>query len=385
MAPTARLPKSRVCLRRCFADLADPRREHNRLHNLWDIVALTICAVVAGADSFVEVEEYGVNKEDFLGTFLELPNGIPSHDTIGRVFALIDPGAFQRCFATWVAALAEATDGRLIAIDGKTCRHSFDTARGKPALHLVSAWATANRLVLAQRAVDQKSNEITAMPELLELLDLTGAVVTIDAMGCQKEIAHKIVEKGGDYVLGLKENQESLYAAVQELFVEGLEDDFAGLEYSYHKTVDHGHGRAETRHYHAVAAPQELLERHPGWLGLRSVVMVFSERQVGHEEATGETRFFVSSMPAKVKRLARAIRGHWGIENSLHWVLDVSFGEDASRVRKDHGPENLALLRRMAASLLQKETSRKVGVKCKRHKAGWSDTYLLKVLGARLA
>ena len=373
-----------VSIRRCFADLHDPRREHNRFHSLWDIIALTICAVVAGADSWVDVAEYGHDKEGFLSTFLELPNGLPSHDTIGRVFALLDPAAFQRCFLSWVQALVEATEGRLIAVDGKTLRHSFDAQAGKPALHLVSAWATANRLLLGQQAVDQKSNEITAIPQLLGILDLTGAVVTIDAMGCQKEIATQIEVAGGDYVLALKENQETLYQDVEALFLEGLENEFAGLVHGYHRTQDHNHGRTETRHYHVLGVPAALVERHPHWAGLRSVAMVFSERQVGQGVASAETRFYISSLRPKVKTLARAIRGHWGIENSLHWVLDVSFREDASRLRKDHGPENLALLRRLAVSLLQRETSAKVGVACKRNKASRNDAYLLKVLGASL-
>lgn len=379
------LPKTRrVSLRQCFADLHDPRREHNRLHKLWDIIALTICGVIAGADSFVDVASYGEEKQEFLETFLELPNGVPSHDTIGRVFSLLDPTAFQSCFLTWVGALVEATDGRVIAVDGKTLRHSFDNAKGKGALHLVSAWASENRLLLGQRAVDEKSNEITAIPELLKVLDLTGAIVTIDAMGCQKEIATVIDARGGDYVLALKENHEQLHGEVAQLFCEGLDDDFANQEHYYHRTSEKGHGRKETRHYHIVPAPPELLQRHPGWAGLRTLGMVFSERQVGKAEPSCETRFFLSSLRPKVRTLARAVRSHWGIENSLHWVLDVSFREDESRLRKDHGPENLALLRRMTASLLQKEAT-KVGVACKRKKAGWSNDYLVHVLSASLS
>jgi predicted transposase YbfD/YdcC len=363
--------------------LHDPRREHNRLHNLWDIIALTICGVIAGADSWVDVESYGEEKQEFLETFLELPNGIPSHDTIGRVFSLLDPAGFQSCFLTWVGALVEATAGRIIAVDGKTLRHSFDHAKGQGALHLVSAWATANRLVLGQRAVDQKSNEITAIPELLKILDLHGAIVTIDAMGCQKDIATTIAARGGHYVLALKENHELLHAAVLNVFQEGLENHFHNMDHHAHQTVEKGHGRKETRHYHVVPAPPELLERHPGWTGLRTLGMVFSERQVGKQEPSCEVRYFLVSLPPKVKTFARAVRSHWGIENSLHWVLDMSFREDESRLRKDHGPENLALLRRMTASLLQREAT-KVGVACKRKKAGWSNDYLIQVLSASL-
>ena len=381
MAP----PVPPVSLRQCFADLPDPRREHNRLHNLWDIIALTICAVIAGADAWTEVEEYGRLKQDFLATFLELPAGIPSHDTIGRVFARLDPAAFQQSFQAWVAALVEATDGRVIAIDGKTLRHSFDTAGGKGPLHLISAWATANHLTLGQRAVADKSNEITAIPELLRLLDLHGAIVTIDAMGCQKDIAARIAAGGGRYVLSLKENHETLHADVQQLFRDGLESDFRGLSHHAHTTHDRGHGRRETRRYHILPAPAALLERHPGWAGLKTVGMVFSERQVGDAEPTGETRFFISSLPPKVKTFARAVRSHWRVENSLHWVLDVSFREDDSRLRKDHGPENLALLRRLAVSLLKQDTTVKRGLATKRKRAGWDDDYLLHVLRTSLA
>jgi predicted transposase YbfD/YdcC len=375
---------SPVCLRQCFVDLRDPRREHGRLHSLWDIIALTICAVVAGADSWVEVEQYGQDKQHWLQTFLALPNGIPAHDTFGRVFALLDPVAFQRGFLNWVGALVEATAGRLVAIDGKTLRHSFDTAAGKGPLHLVSAWACENRLLLGQQAVDSKSNEITAIPELLRLLDLAGAVVTIDAMGCQTNIAAQIRRAGGDYVLALKENQGTLYADVQELFLAGLEDDFVGLEHHTYHTAEEGHGRVESRHYHVVAVPKELARRHAGWDGLRTLGMVFSERQVGTAAPTCETRFFISSLPPKVKTFGRAVRGHWGIENSLNWVLDVSFREDDSRLRKDHGPANLALVRRLAASLLQNETTAKGGVASKRKHAGWDNEYLLRVLGVSL-
>jgi len=373
-----------VSIRQCFADVSDPRREHRRLHRLWDIIAITICAVVGNADSWVEVARYGVRKRAWLETFLELPNGIPSHDTFNRVFALLDPTALQQGFGHWMEALVEATAGRLVAIDGKTLRHSFDRADGKGPLHLVSAWASENRLVLGQYPVDSKSNEITAIPELIQMLDLSGAIVTIDAMGCQKEIAAGLDDAGADYVLALKGNQETLYADVQQVFLDGLEYDFAGLEHHEYQTVDDNHGRAETRTYHIVPAPKELKQRHADWQGLRSLGMEFSECQVGEQEATCETRFFISSLAPRVKTFARAVRGHWGIENSLHWVLDISFREDDSRLRKDHGPENLALLRRLAVSLLHQEDTRKVGVACKRKEAGWDNNYLLEVLSASL-
>ncbi|MCI0357842.1 MAG: ISAs1 family transposase, partial [Planctomycetaceae bacterium] len=277
-----------------------------------------------------------------------------------------------------------ATQGRLIAIDGKTLRGSADLANGQAALHLVSAWAEANHLVLGQVAVQDKSNEITAIPELLKLIDVAGAVVTIDAMGCQKEIAEKIVAGGGDYVLALKDNHPTLADEVSDLFCQALENDFADLEHRGHTTRDEGHGRVETRHYHQVKVPPALLKRFPGWKKLRTLGMVFSERQVGDAAATGETRFYLSSLPLGVIRFAEAVRGHWGIENNLHWVLDVCFDEDGNRTRTDHGPANLALLRRLAASLLKQETTAKGGIKCKRKQAGWDNQYLLKVLAGQL-
>jgi predicted transposase YbfD/YdcC len=373
-----------VSIRQCFAEVLDPRREHLRLHRLWDLIAITICAVIGNADSWVEVARYGVRKQAWLETFLDLPHGIPSHDTFNRVFALLDPAALQQGFHQWMEALVELTAGRLVAIDGKTLRHSFDTADSKGPLHLVSAWATQNRLMLGQYAVDRKSNEITAIPELVKMLDLSGAIVTIDAMGCQKTIAAALDDAGADYILALKDNQETLAADVQQLFVDGLEEDFAGREHHEYQTSDDNHGRVETRTYHVLPVPKELAQRHADWRGLRSVGMVFSECQVGAQEATCETRFFISSLAPKVKTFARAVRGHWGIENSLHWVLDISFREDDSRLRKDHGPENLALLRRLAVSLLHNENSSQGGVACKRKEAGWDNDYLLEVLGASL-
>jgi predicted transposase YbfD/YdcC len=314
-----------------------------------------------------------------------LPFGIPSHDTFARVFALLDPLAFQEGFKNWVQALVDATEGRVIAIDGKTLRHSFDHAKNKSALHLVGAWAAENNLILGQQAVDRKSNEITAIPQLLEMIDVSGAIVTIDAMGCQKEIAAKIVEKKGDYVLALKGNQENLHHDVKNLFLKALENDFEGLKHQNCRTTDRGHGREATRVYYVVEVPEDLAKRYPEWKGLKTLGLAISERQVGDATPTVEMRFYLSSLNAKVKTFARAVRGHWKIENQLHWVLDVSFHEDTSRLREGHAPENLALIRRMAVSLLQKETTAKQGVAGKRKKAGWDDDFLVKVLGNALA
>jgi predicted transposase YbfD/YdcC len=374
----------RVSIRQCFAELPEPRREHMRLHKLWDIIALTILGVMAGADSWVEVANYGLSKIDWLQTFLELPNGIPSHDTLGRVFALLDPVALQQGFLNWVQAIAESTLGRVVAIDGKTARRSFDNAAGKGPLHMVSAWLSENRLLLGQQACDSKSNEITAIPELIKTLEISGAIVTTDAMGCQKTITAAIRDAGADYVLAVKDNQPTLHDDIRQVFSDGLDDNFADLEHHCQRTAEKGHGRIETRIYHIVPVPKELKERHADWEDLRSIGMVFSERQEGDKEPSLETRYFISSLPPKVKTFARAVRNHWGIETSLHWVLDVGFHEDDSRLRKGHGQENLALVRRLAVSLFHNEATCKVGVACKRKRAGWNDDYLLQVLGASL-
>ena len=363
-----------------FADLEDPRIERSKLHSLPDVLGLTICAVICGADTFVDIELYGEEKFDWLCTFLDLPHGIPSHDTIGRLFAALKPEAFQECFLAWMHAVVGASDGKLIAIDGKTLRRSFDKAKGKAPVHLVSAWARANHLILGQRAVDQKSNEITAIPELLRLLDLQGALVTIDGMGCQKEIAKQIVQAGGDYVLALKDNQPTLRQDVEAFFHEALEKDFAGTEHRSLVTNDKGHGRKEQRHYYVAAVPKALAQKHPEWQGLKTLGMVYRERRVGKGVASEEMAFYISSMDLKVKPFAEAVRGHWSIENNLHWVLDVSFREDESRARKDHSAENLGMVRRIALSLLKKEKTAKGGVACRRKRAGWSNAYLLRVL-----
>jgi predicted transposase YbfD/YdcC len=373
-----------VSIRQCFADVTDPRRQHLRLHNLWEIIAITILAVVSGADSWVEVAKYGVSKLAFLRTFLELPNGIPSHDTFGRVFALLSPEALQSGFVKWVQAIAETTVGRVVAIDGKTARRSFDKAAGQGPLHMVSAWASENRLLLGQRACDGKSNEITAIPELIKSLEISGAIVTIDAMGCQKEIAAAIRDADADYVLAVKDNQPSLHADIRDVFTAGLDNGFVGLEHHSFCTEEQGHGRSETRVYHIVAVPEEFAERHADWEDLRSIGMVYCERQEGNKEPSIETRVFITSMQPRVKKFARAVRNHWGIETSLHWVLDMGFREDESRLHKGHGQENMALIRRLSASLLHNESTCNAGIACKRKCAGWNNTYLLKVLAASL-
>ena len=362
-----------------FAKLKDPRRRHRRRHSLQDILVIALCAVIAGAQDWQQVETFGRKRKDWLGRLLELPNGIPSHDTFERVFDRISPRAFQACFREWVRAISAGVPIKQVAIDGKTLRGSGSAELGP--LHLVSAWATAQHLWLGQVAVDAKSNEITAIPELLRLLDLRGALVSIDAMGCQKEIAKAIVAQGADYVLAVKDNQPTLHADVRGLFLAGLEDDFAGLEHRYHRTAERGHGRTEERHYHQVKVPEELARKHAAFAGLRTLGMVFSERQVGEEPATAETRFYISSMDLKVTAFAEAVRSHWSIENHLHWQLDVSFDEDGNRVQSRRGAENLALLRRLTLMLLKAHPS-KDSIAKKRFAAALDSDFLDEVLRA---
>jgi predicted transposase YbfD/YdcC len=363
-----------------FADLEDPRVLRTRHHRLIDIIVIAICGVICGAESWTEIEKYGKNKRAWLQTFLELPNGIPSHDTFGRVFAQLQPGKFHDCFVRWITSLHEVTAGRLVPIDGKTLRHSFDKATGKGPLHLVSAWAASNHLVLGQVAVSEKSNEITAIPELLKLLDLHGAIVTIDAMGCQKAIAKEIVAGGADYVLAVKGNQENLEQAVHALFEKGMESDFKDLNYTIHKTEEkRSHGRLEQRIYYAVEVPADFACKEE-WDKLKSVCMALRICKETGKEDTVRARYYISTLPAQAKKLGTAIRGHWGIENSCHWVLDVSFREDESRIRKDHGPENMGLLRRLAVSLLKQAKFLKGGIHSKRLEAGWDNETLETIL-----
>jgi len=362
-----------------FAPLEDPRVDRTKWHSLHEILVLTLCAVISGADDWVAIETFCKAKKQWLLRFLELPYGIPSHDTFGRVFARLDPDAVSRCFAQWMAAVAEATDGKLIAIDGKTLRRSFDRASNKSAVHMVSAWATENRMVLGQVATEEKSNEITAIPRLLELLDLSGCIVTIDAMGCQKKIAKAIIDGGGDYLLSLKGNQATMAEEVEGFLDWAESHKFQDVPHSYFETVDGDHGRIETRRCWCTS-DVEWFEQRSEWKGLSSFGMVEAERMVGEKTST-ERRYFISSLDGRdAEQFAWAVRGHWGIENGLHWVLDIAFREDESRVRKDHGPTNLATLRHIALNLLKQEKTAKIGVANKRLRAGWDDEYLLKVL-----
>ncbi len=367
----------------CFEALEDPRIERCKRHQLLDIIAIALCAVICGADSWVHVELFGKSKEQWLRTFLELPNGIPSHDTFGDVFARLDPDRFQECFMEWSQGVASLLPGEVVAIDGKTVRRSYDTHAGRRAIHLVSAWASANTLTLGQVKTEEKSNEITAIPRLLELLELKGCIVTIDAMGCQKEIAQGILDRGADYLLAVKENQGRLYEDVRDLFQGAQEFGFAGVPYDYATTLDKGHGRVERRECWVIDDPLSLdyLSTGQDWPGLRSVVQVVGRRDTG-EKTTVQPRYYISSLGLPAQKLLTAVRDHWRIENSLHWSLDVTFGEDQCRVGKDHGPQNLATLRQISHNLLQRETTLKAGIQGKRLQAGWQEDYLLKVLGS---
>lgn len=362
-----------------FEELADPRIERTKKHKLLDIVILSICAVIAGAEGWEDIEEFGKQKEEFFKRFLKLPNGIPSHDTISRVFRLIKPAEFRKCFLSWTQSLQDKLGLKHVAIDGKTLRRSHDRKSMKGALHVVSAWCTENGLVFGQEAVDAKSNEITAIPKLLELLDLKGATVSIDAIGCQKAIAQQIVDAGADYVLSVKDNQPKLHTALHERFLrifETEEFDAAGMR----KLIlnDNTHGRTVQRQYFIAPVPEDWEEFRAVWPGIRSIGMVITVTQRDGKETLG-VRYYISSLPPKVKHFAQAVRSHWAVENSLHWVLDVSFNEDQSRIRKDHGPENFALLRRLALTILKRDKSAG-SIRKKRKRAAWSEKELLKIV-----
>ncbi|HTH47219.1 MAG TPA: ISAs1 family transposase [Candidatus Limnocylindria bacterium] len=365
-------------IRTHFADLEDPRIDRTRRHELLDIVVIAVCAVICGAEGWVDIADYGVAKQVWLRTFLRLPQGIPSHDTFRRVFCLLDPAAFVTCFQSWIEALSAGLGLKRIAIDGKTVRRSFDRATGKAALHLVSAWATEQHLVLGQVAVDTKSNEITAIPRLLELLDVSGAIVTLDAMGCQKEIAAQIRAGGGDYVLSVKDNQPHLFDDIQGCFARALDSDFAGLRHSVHEEVYTGHGRVETQQVYTILHPEGIRDQAL-WKDLQAITMIYSQRQQAGQEDSEEVRYYIGSKAAKASAYAGYVRGHWGIENGLHWVLDVSFDEDRSRMRTDHSAENMALLRRLALSVL-KQHGGKGSVRGKRKRSGWNDQLLIEIL-----
>ena len=375
MSPT---PSSATLLEH-FKDLEDPRTEYLLEHRLLDIIGLTICAVICGADTWIDIENYGRSKAKWLSSFLCLPNGIPSHDTIARLFAALNPDALQESFLSWVQAVAQLSEGEVIAIDGKTLRHSYDKGKGKGAIHMLSAWASRNRMVLGQVKVDDKSNEITAIPQLLKVLQLHECIVTIDAMGAQKEIAEQIIDAGGDYILSLKGNQGNIHQDVEQLFEWTRKIGFKAIPHEFYQSIDGAHGRIEIRRHWLLDGVEHLIDG-PLWTGLKRVGLVESERRLTGQQPTFEKRYYLLSLDGGVERFAQSVRSHWGIENQLHWVLDVAFNEDASRVRKDNAPENLALIRHVALNLLQQDDSAKGGIKAKRLKAGWDNDYLSHIL-----
>lgn len=364
-----------------FSDCQDTRRELGKDHLLIDIIVIGILAVICGVDDFVGMAEFGRDKQDWLKTFLALPNGIASHDTFGRVFAQIKPSEFRRCFSNWVRSVAKLTEGEIIAIDGKTSRRSHNRQLGKSAIELVSAWAQGNRLTLGQLKVADGSNEITAVPELLRLLQIKGCIVTVDAINTQKDTVEEIREQEADYVVALKGNHGKLHKAVAELCEAVCEDRTVNLPFDVHQTVEKDHGRIETRCYMSIAAVDWLPGKEE-WRDLQSVGMVVATREI-EGVVTKAVRYYLSSLAVCALTLAKAVRGHWSVENSCHWVLDVVFREDDCRVRTGHAAENLGLVRRLANGLLQQEKTARVGVKNKRLKAARSTEYLLKVINTQ--
>ncbi len=361
-----------------FSVLVDGRYEEKCLHKLIDVIVIAIVAVICGADEWTGIEKFGKAKEAWFRRFLDLDNGIPSHDTFGRVFALLSPRAFEAQFQKWVQSVSEIQEDQIIAIDGKTLRRSHDRKSGKAPIHMVSAWASANRVVLGQRATEAKSNEIRAIPQLLETLLLRGCIVTIDAMGCQKKIARQIIEQGGDYVLALKGNQSRLADEVEEAFIDADARDYAGVRSDFFETTQRGHGRTERRRFRTLS-DLDGLSQAAQWSGLNVIAMVESQREHEGKRST-EYRYYIGSIGNDARRLGEAVRAHWGIENDLHWSLDVAFREDESRVRNRNAAENFAVLRHIALGLLKNEKTAKVGIKTKRQMAGWDERYLAKLL-----
>jgi predicted transposase YbfD/YdcC len=362
-----------------LAKIDDPRREHQKFHSLFDILVISICAVICGAEHWTELEEFGEDKQEWFASFLELENGIPSHDTFRRVFILLDNIELKEIFIDWISSVVSLNKGTLVNIDGKNLCGSKEPSKGKKALNVVSAWASEQSVVVGQLKCEEKSNEITAIPELLRILDLEGCIVTIDAIGCQREIVKQIAEKGADYVISLKGNQGNLHRAIKDYLDWAQRRGFKEISSDYWKTLEKDHGRIEERRCWVTEVIGWLKEKQE-WQNLKSVIMVEATREVIGGEKTIERRYFISSLEANAKQSLKAVRGHWAIENQLHWCLDIGFREDDCRVREEKSAENLATLRHIGLNLLKQEKSCKLGIKSKRKKAGWNETYLLKVL-----
>jgi predicted transposase YbfD/YdcC len=360
-----------------FQELPDPRVERTRKHPLINILFIAVCGVLSGANSIAAIHEFALDRRTWFARYIDLTNGVPSEDTIGRVLARVDPGAFEKCLLSWVQAVQEVTAHRLVSIDGKTLRGSADIERGRAAIHMVSAWATENKLSLGQVVVGEKTNEITAIPELLQLLEISGALVTIDAMGCQKAIADQIRQREADYALAVKENQPTLYEEVEGAIAEALEQDAGDID--EHQTVETGHGRQETRTY-AIFPKPDSVDPEGLWRDLSAVGIATSERVDTLGRRSLEARYYILSRFLTAQEFAEAVRGHWSIENNLHWQLDVSFREDECRVCRDHAPANLSVIRRFALGLLKRETSCRKGIEIKRMKCAANDQYRDKVL-----
>ncbi len=360
-----------------FGQIED-HRHHNKQHKLIDIIIIAICGVVAGADTYEQIENFGQKRKKWLSKFLDLPYGIPSHDTFGRVFEKMNPSEFQNSFKCWIASVTRVTKGQVIAIDGKTLRRSHDQSNDKKAIHMISAWASANQVVLGQLKTEEKSNEITAIPYLLRLLDISGCIITIDAMGTQKKIAKTIVDKKGDYILALKDNHKTLYNDTVLFFKEMESMKKEGYVFDEYETVDGDHGRIETRKY-IMTSDIDWLQDKGAWAGLRSIGMVESSREI-KGAVSHEKRYYISSLECDPQKFGSAVRSHWGIENSVHWVLDIAFREDESRIRKGSAPENFAAIRHIALNLLRENKRFKGSVKSKRLNAAMDTDYLEKVM-----
>ena len=363
----------------CFSSINDPRVEGRIDYPLLEIIFLCVSSIVCGMDGWEDIEDFGHSKLDWLKRFFPFENGIPKHDTIARLISRLSPTGLQSSFVEWVQLISELTDGEVIAIDGKRARRSYDKKNNKSAIHMVSAWACSNGIVLGQKKTEDKSNEITAIPKLLEVLEIKGCIITIDAMGCQKDIAKAITEKGADYVLALKGNQSSLNEMVEDLFEKGFETDFKNLKLSKHHELDKGHGRIEQRTCYALFIPQYLESYKDEWVGLNSFICIDSKREINVDIAT-EKRYYISSVKPNAAKLNKVVRSHWSVENNLHWVLDVSFNEDASRIRRGMASENMTVMRHLAINLLKQDKKNKLYIPRKQRKALFYDDYRERLL-----